>query len=186
MNPQLYENYPRFIHTLCRGSYSSPQGQLPGKYQTEIFLFFIFPPFHLGSCLGNFRGQSGYFFNCTYSLRFFFSSSADIKYYRTIFCLLFSPPTSMDGQRNFFPSLHRASEKYYEFCCLRTFFSSYVFGWTEKEKIFPQNLHGVCEKYYENIFCLRIFFLLLHLWMNRRRRNFSTDFAQSVWEFTRF
>ena len=61
MNTQLYENYPRFIHTLCRGSYSSPQGQLPGKYQTEIFIFFIFPPFHLGSCLGNFGGNYSFF-----------------------------------------------------------------------------------------------------------------------------
>ena len=96
MNTQLYENYPRFIHTLCRGPYSSPQGQLPGKYQTEIFIFFIFPPFHLGSCLGNFGGNYSFFRHLcshlknirkkdisyfTYSLRFFLSSSADMKYY---------------------------------------------------------------------------------------------------------
>ena len=147
----------------------------------ENILFFR----HLCSHLKNISKKDISYF--TYSLRFFLSSPADMNYYWTIFVSFFSPPTSMDGQRNFFPSLHRASEKYYEFfCCLRTFFSSYVSGWTEKEKIFPQSLYGVFGKYYENIFCLRIFFLLLHLWMNRRRKKISTDFAQSVWEFKRF
>ena len=37
---------------------------------------------------------------------------------------------------NFFPSLHKVSERYYEnFCNIITFFSSYVSGWTEK--LFP-------------------------------------------------
>ena len=99
MNPQLYENYPRFIHTLCRGSYSSPQGQLPGKYQTEIFIFFIFPPFHLGSCLGNFRGQSGYFLFHIFT-PFFLILTCGHELLLNYFCLLF--------------------------------FSSYVYGWTEK------------------------------------------------------
>ena len=159
MNPQLYENYPRFIHTLCRGSYSSPQGQLPGKYQTEIFIFFIFPPFHLGSCLGNFRGQSGYFLFHIFTPFFLLLICGHeilLNYFLSPFFLLLR--LWMDREIFFPVCTERLRNIMNFFVVSELFFSSYVSGWTEKEKIFPQSLHGVCEKNYENIFCLRIFF----------------------------
>ena len=163
---------------------------------------------HRGSCQGNIRRKysfSSFFLLFTWTVASeILEDNQDISYFTlfTPFFLLLicgheislnyflSPFFSSyvyGWTENFFPSLHRASEKYYDFFVVsELFFSSYVSGWTEKEKIFPQSLQGVCGKYYENIFCHRISFLLLHLWMNRRRKKISTDFAQSVWEFKRF
>ena len=201
MNPQLYENYPRFIHTLCRGSYSSPQGQLPGKYQTEIFIFFIFPPFHLGSCLGNFGGNYSFFRHLcshlknirkkdisyfTYSLRFFISSSADIKYYWTFFLSEnpFSPPTSMDGQEIFFPVCTKCLRDIMKIFVILELFSPPMS--LDGQRNYFHRVCTECMGYIMKIsFVSEYFFLLLHLWMNRRRENIFTDFAQSAWEFRR-
>ena len=63
------------------------------------------------------------------------------------------------------------------FCLL--FFSSYVYGWTEKfSSQFAQSVWEILW-----IFLLsQNFFLLLCLWMDRERENISTEFARSVWE----
>ena len=162
------------------------RGSCQGNIRRKYSFFFIFPPFHLDSCLGNFRGQSGYFLFHIFT-PFFLLLICGHEILLNYFLSPFFSSYVYGWTENFFPSLHRASEKYYDFFVVsELFFSSYVSGWTEKEKIFPQSLHGVCGKYYENIFCHRISFLLLHLWMNRRRQIITTDFAQSVWEFKRF
>ena len=127
----------------------SCQGNIRRKYSfSSFFLLFTWT---VASEILEDNQDISYF---TYSLRFFFSSSADMKYYWTIFCLLFSPPTSMDGQRIFFPVCTERLRNIMIFLLSQNFFSPPMsLDGQRKRKYF----HRVCTECVGNI--MKIYFV---------------------------